>query len=119
MPTDLLLWVAWMISVTGFACLALSQNRHWQTVAPPHPGVPPQAGILRIIGIGAQGVAAALTIALVGPGFGSLLVGLGLTLAAITVALTLTWRPQLLRPLARIATGRLAIRLQSSRSPRD
>ena len=87
----------------GFALLALGQARPWQRVAQTPP---PPTGLrllaLRMLG----GLALALSLGLAllrdGPSFGALLWATAITLAALAVAFTLTWRPKWLRPLSAI-----------------
>ena len=62
----------------GFALLALTQARPWQKVVQ----TPPPTGLR--------------------PSFGALLWATAISLAALAVAFTLTWRPNWLRPLARL-----------------
>jgi hypothetical protein len=91
---------AWVASAVGFALLALSQERHWHAVmrAPPTPAIRPLP--LRATGCALQPLALAGFVHAQGPGFGSLLWGVGATAAAMTVALVLSWYPRLLAPLA-------------------
>jgi hypothetical protein len=86
----------------GFALLALSQDRHWHHLerrrhCPPRAVLP-----LRMAGYGL--LFAALVLALVrdGPGFGSLLWATMISIGALAVVCTLTWRPLWLRPLVRL-----------------
>lgn len=86
----------------GFALLALSQERNRRAV-----GIAaslPRAGtvLLRVAGYGL--IALALPIALWrdGPGFGSLLWATLVSIGALAVVCTLTWKPLWLRPLVRI-----------------
>lgn len=87
----------------GFACMALSQDRHWQSV---------MAGLqlkrrlairLRCAGGFALAVGLALALLRDGPSFGSLLWVLLLAAGASAVAFTLSWRAGWLRPVAQAA----------------
>jgi len=86
----------------GFALLALSQRRHWQRLAS---GGPPAAP-LRVTGYGLLAASLGLAILGDGPGFGTLLWTMMLSLGAVGLVGTLTWRPDWLRPLARAIRGR-------------
>lgn len=100
--TERLLLVAVVASAyVGLALLALSQTRHWAAVAGSAPRGRARVVVLRTGG-GAM-IAVSLLLALYrdGMGFGSLLWATALSAAALAVALTLTWRPGFLRPLAR------------------
>ena len=98
-PTALLL-AAYFLAWAGFALLALTQERHfyrfYTSFRPVAQLIHAQAAI-RII---ATCAALPLCIQAQGAGFGSLLWLLLATLAAMTVALQLTWAPQCLKPLA-------------------
>lgn len=90
----------------GFACLALNQGRHWQQVTgiPFKPTAPVRA--LRAASVGLLSLAFLLALERDGPEFGPLLWATSISLAAICVALTLTWRPAWLR----LALFRLPVR---------
>jgi biopolymer transport protein ExbB len=83
----------------GFAMLALSQARHWQQTG----GRPPltRAKVMAFRVGGYSLLLAGLAIALWrdGPGFGSLLWGTMISVAALAVVATLTWRASWLKPL--------------------
>jgi hypothetical protein len=101
--TDAALLVALLAaSYGGFALLALSQDRHWHHLGGARRCPAPLAAVLR--GAGAVLLAAALLLALLrdGPAFGALLWGTAISVCAFAVVCTLTWRPQWLRPLARL-----------------
>ena len=87
----------------GFALLALGQARPWQRVAQTPP---PPTGLrllaLRMLGGLALTLSLGLALLRDGPSFGALLWATAITLAALAVAVTLTWRPKWLRPLARL-----------------
>ena len=86
----------------GFALLALTQARPWQKVVQ----TPPPTGLrlLALRALGGLALALSLGLALLrdGPSFGALLWVTAISLAALAVAFTLTWRPNWLRPLARL-----------------
>ena len=90
----------------GFALLALSQTRHWRQVAGPTP--PSHGRVIALRFAGSATIALSLVLALTrdGPSFGALLWATAISLAALTVALTLSWRPVWLAPLAMLATAR-------------
>ncbi|WP_421710211.1 DUF3325 family protein [Algihabitans sp.] len=93
----------------GFALLALGQARPWQRVAQTLP--PTGLRLLALRTLGGLALTLSLGLALLrdGPSFGALLWATAITLAALAVAFTLTWRPKWLRPLAVIAAvGRSA-----------
>lgn len=103
MADALLLIAVFAVPYLGFACLALSQRRHWSRAL--H-GAPPRSVVLALRTSGGALLVAALWIALVrdGASFGALLWATGISLAALAVAFTLAWNPAVLRPLA--ALGR-------------
>jgi len=85
----------------GFALIALSQERHWsavQDIGTPPPSRPPRWGFAA--GIGGLLVPLCAAVASQGPAFGALVWVMELSLAAMAVSLTLSWRPGALRPLA-------------------
>ncbi|MEN9892388.1 MAG: hypothetical protein RLY78_2683 [Pseudomonadota bacterium] len=91
--------LAVLASLCGFALLALGQDRHWSAVTGLDEGQRVPSAQLRGSGLAAQAVACALWVIAEGPGFGALLWGVSTTAAAMTIALTLTWRPQWLKAL--------------------
>ena len=102
MMTNTLLMITLPLSAYfGFAFLAVSQTRHWQAVGG-DASKPSRLDrrLLRSFGIGF--LLSALGAALVRdrPSFGVLLWATTISIAALTVAFTLSWRPRLLRPLA-------------------
>jgi hypothetical protein len=92
---------------TGFALLALSQDRNWAAVA--HASLLSRWPKLILRATGYTLLAFGLWPAIWrdGAGFGSLLWATSLSIAAVAVVLTLSWRPALLRPVARVI-GRVA-----------
>ena len=89
----------------GFALLALSQNRHWQraggAVSCPARLVVP----MRTLGYGLLLVALALALVRDGAGFGGLVWATMLSVGALSVVGTLTWRGHWLSPLVRVLQG--------------
>lgn len=91
--------LAYLSCVAGFGWLALAMDTHWQQVrgAPP-----PTRGTVRALRtLGAAAVFASLVACLRADhaSMASLVWIMTLATAALTVALTLTWRPRLLAPL--------------------
>jgi hypothetical protein len=93
---------ALIVVYLGFALLAVSQDRHWHHLGGAR-HCPTRASMLLRIG-GCALLIAALILLLVsdGAGFGSLLWATMLSIGAVAVVGTLTWRPGWLRPLARL-----------------
>lgn len=95
-----LMLAASLLSLVGFAWLALSQERHFEQVH----GSPMPAGrrwgVQR--GLGGAAIALALPLCVVGEGggFGTLLWLVMISSAAMAVTFTLTWRPRWLRAMA-------------------
>lgn len=98
-----LLMLAMAASCFGFACLALSMDRHREAVSAEIAWSARRLAVLRTLG--GLALAASLVFALMrdGPSFGSLMWVLILTAGAIAVTFTLTWRPHWLRHMARVA----------------
>lgn len=92
--------LAFGLSYTGFAMLALSQARHWHTVMGPASS-PPATG-WRAPGLIAQVLCAAWLIHGHGASFGSLLTALTLSACALAISLTLSWQAARLRPVAQL-----------------
>ena len=86
----------------GFALLALGQARPWQRVAQRPPATGLRLLALRTLGSLALALSLGLALLRDGPSFGALLWVTAITLAALAVAFTLTWRPRWLWPLARL-----------------
>lgn len=95
--------LAMAASCFGFACLALSMGRHWEELTGEITLSARRLAVLRMVG--GLALAASLVLALLrdGPSFGSLIWVLSLTVGAIAVTFTLTWRPHWLRHMARVA----------------
>lgn len=105
--TSVLLFIALsLVAYLGFALLAMSQKRPWQQVSQ----VPPPTSIRRLTlrTLGGLALLSALVLCVVrdGPSFGALLWATTISIAAATVAFTLTWAPAWLRPLAKVAAMR-------------
>ncbi|MGH6627804.1 MAG: DUF3325 domain-containing protein [Burkholderiaceae bacterium] len=100
MPEAPTLLAPFVLAYGGFAVLALSQQRHWDRVSPSNwpQALAPVAH--RAIGFIAIGATLPLCVALEGANFGSLLWAFGVSATAAAVALTLTWAPRMLAPLA-------------------
>lgn len=90
-----------LLAYAAFALLALSQERHWETVAGGR--LPAALDVRWRRRTGAALLAGTLLscLAVHGPGFGAILWVLLLALGAFGVAMTLTWWPALLKPVAR------------------
>lgn len=92
-------------SYLGFALLALSQDRHWQQAGGGRQCPAPLVLPLRVLGYAALFVALVLALHRDGPGFGSLLWGTMVSLAAVAVVCTLSWRARWFAPLVRSLRG--------------
>lgn len=91
------LTLAGVAAVSGFAWLALAMDAHWEQV---HGGVaPPREArlALRLLGICGLLVSAVLCFLADRPSMATLVWVMLLSGAALSIALTLTWRPGLLR----------------------
>lgn len=102
MPDALLLLAIFVATYLGFAALAMSQDRHWHRLGGGRNCPRRTAVVLRIAGYAL--LLGALVVALErdGAGFGSLLWGTGITVGALCVVATLSWRAHWLRPVARL-----------------
>ena len=96
--------LAALLMVIGFGLLALSQERHFETVFG-RAAVSPAELVRRNRIVGAFAIAAALPICIhaEGPGFGGLLWVVVMGACAIFIALLLTWKPSWLRILFFVA----------------
>lgn len=101
MTPTLWLIAASLASYSGFACLALAMPRHGAAARGQKTGVMLHRRRLRACGFLMLGIAYALCVYCDGPGFGSLLWVVLISEAAVAVALTLAWHPQLLISPAR------------------
>ncbi len=89
----------------GFALLALSQDRHWERAGGGRDC--PARLVLPMRSLGYALLLASLALALWrdGAGFGSLVWATMLTVGAVAVTCTLTWRANWLRPVVRTLQG--------------
>ncbi len=90
MADGLLLLAVFASACAGFACLALSQRRHWARVLT---GAPRRPAVIMLRTLGSALLALSLAVALLGdgPSFGPLLWATAISLAALAVAFTLAW----------------------------
>lgn len=88
-----------LLNLLGFALLALSQPQHHERVYGQNSPVALVHSTQRAIGFIAISLSLGTSIASQGTSFGSLLWVLLMSASALTVALTLTWRPHWLRGL--------------------
>lgn len=86
------------LHLSGLACLALAQDKHWQSLQSQNSRTPWAASI----GWAALALSLLLALAYQGAVFGSLIWLLLLPPSGYALALTLAWRPQWLRPLVRV-----------------
>jgi hypothetical protein len=96
-PTSIALVGAAALAVAGFAWLALAMDAHWAQV---HGGDAPVRAVrrlLRVLGISGLLASAVLCLQADHPTMAVLVWVMLLAAAALLVALTLTWRPRLLR----------------------
>jgi hypothetical protein len=102
MPETMLLLAVFVAAYLGFAALALSQDRHWHRLGGARHCPRRTCFLLRLAGYAL--LLAALILALVrdGAGFGSLLWATLVTVGALCVVATLSWRAHWLRPMARL-----------------
>jgi len=103
---------AFLAAYVGFACLALAMVRHWREALGQDAGnsAPGKTAVvtLRVLGVAALGVSLWLSIYGNGPSFGGTLWSVLISLGALAVVATLTWRPAWLRPMAVIFRGQTA-----------
>lgn len=101
MTASLLIALA-LVSYLAFVLLALSQDRHWLR-AGGRQGCPARlVAPMRAAGYGLLLAAFGLALLRDGPSFGSLLWTAMLTVAALGVVATLSWRAVWLRPIVRM-----------------
>ncbi|WP_198972932.1 DUF3325 domain-containing protein [Xylophilus sp. ASV27] len=100
MREALLTLLAAALAYAGFALWALSQQRHVGAVLGTHDDVPVRTAALRISGSILLLAALALCLRGHGPGLGSVVWMVLISVAAIAVAFTLAWRARWLRHLA-------------------
>ncbi len=101
MPEAWLLLGVFAASYAGFAALAISLDRHWYDLGGGRECPVRTVWLLRIVGYGL--LAAALAVALIrdGAAFGSLLWATMITIGAVAVVATLSWRARWLKPVVR------------------
>ena len=97
----LLMLAACVLALLGFALLALSQERHLELFFESNSNLNHNQWARRATGFIAISLSLPACIGAQGASFGSLLWVVLICAAAMSVALTLTWRAQWLRPLAR------------------
>tara|TARA_R110002033_G_scaffold122627_1_gene165215 strand:- start:4988 stop:5356 length:369 start_codon:yes stop_codon:yes gene_type:complete len=102
MPKDLLLVAIFSAAYLSFALFALSQVRHWRVVFDKALPTQREVLLLRSLGILMLSISLALSLVRDGASFGSLLWITMIGVAALTVALTLAWRPRWLRPAGKL-----------------
>ncbi len=89
----------------GFVLLALAQARPWQRVSQAAPPTGIRRLALRTLGGLALLLSLVLCLVRDGPSFGALLWATAISIAAAAVVFTLTWRPAVLRPLAKMVAA--------------
>lgn len=99
MSEPALLAAVFVSTYLGCAWLALSQVRHAQGVAGVDVSLGWRLTVFRLVGGVGLMVGPTLAVLRDGPGFGSLLGSIALSVGAVAVAMTLAWRPYWLRPL--------------------
>jgi hypothetical protein len=105
MASGLLIAMA-LLCYLGFALLALSQDRHWRRVGGGSVPCPPRlVWPARMAGCGLLLLALPLAVVRDGPDFGAVLWATMLSVGAIAVVATLTWRAAYLGPLVRVLRG--------------
>ncbi|GEP54350.1 DUF3325 domain-containing protein [Reyranella soli] len=102
MPDALLLLGIFAGAYLGFAALAMSQDRHWHHLGGARHC--PRRACMALRCAGWALLLASLVLALMrdGAGFGSLLWATVITVGALSVVATLSWRAHWLRPAARL-----------------
>lgn len=92
-----------LVLLLGFALLALSQDRNWRLVAVAAPPLSRSRKIaLRIAGYALLALGLSLALWRDGPGFGSLMWGTLISLAACAITMVLSWRAHWMTPLASV-----------------
>lgn len=92
-------------SYCGFALLALSQERHWQRAGGSLPCPARLVVPMRALGYGLLLAALALALLRDGASFGSLVWATMLSVGALLVVGTLTWRAHWFAPFVRVVQG--------------
>ena len=85
----------------GFALMALTQDRHWETACGRNAETPRPSALPATVGVALLAAALILFLATSGSAYGSLMWATTLPVAAVLVTFTLCWCPLLIRPLAR------------------
>lgn len=94
-----------LASYCGFALLALSQERHWRRAGGSLPCPARLVVPMRVLGYGLLLAALALALVRDGASFGSLVWATMLSVGAIAVVGTLTWRAHWFAPFVRVLQG--------------
>lgn len=100
-----LLIALFLASYCGFALLALSQARHWQRAGGSVPCPARLVVPMRTLGYGLLLAALALALVRDGASFGSLVWATTLSVGALAVVGTLTWRVRWFAPIVRALQG--------------
>ena len=103
MPDAMLLLAVFAAAYLGFAALAISQDRHWHHLGGGRHCPRRACTVLRCAGWALLFAALALALVRDGASFGSLLWATIVTISALSVVATLSWRAHWLRPMARLA----------------
>lgn len=86
----------------GFALLALSQDRNWRLVVAALPLSRSRKIALRIVGYALLALGLSLALWRDGPGFGSLMWGTLISLAACAITMIVSWRAHWMTPLVAV-----------------
>jgi Protein of unknown function (DUF3325) len=111
MRDALFLAAAFAATCLAFASFALMQKRHWQAVTGTHDCALSGRRLLKSSGMICLAAGCAIVLWCEEADYGALLWVTQLTVAALCVVLTLSLRPQLLKPLAAVAarTSRMGV----------
>ena len=102
MPDAILLLAVFVAAYLGFAALAMSQDRHWHHLGGGRHCPRRACMVLRCAGWALLFGALVLALVRDGASFGSLLWATVITMGALCVVATLSWRANWLRPVARL-----------------
>lgn len=102
MPEVILLLAVFVAAYLGFAALAMSQDRHWHHLGGGRHCPRRTSIVLRFVGWLLLLAALVLSLVRDGASFGSLLWATVITVCALAVVATLSWRAHWLRPAARL-----------------
>lgn len=91
-----------LVLLLGFALLALSQDRNWRLVGTAPPLSRVAKITLRMAGYAQLVLGLSLALWRDGPGFGSLMWGTLISLAACAITMILSWRAHWMTPLASV-----------------